>query len=93
MGVSGALAPEPAAQMTADREAVGGHSVYAGLRWNRYFGWAEKAEQKRLTRWLRSLRDHNHLRQVLGSLQPVKGSLRRYAPLTGFHSNEALKAL
>ena len=30
-------------------------------------------------RWLRSLRDHNHLCQVWGSLQPVKGSL---APLT-----------
>ena len=31
-----------------------------------------------LNRWLRSLRDHNHLAKV-GSLQPVKGSL---APLT-----------
>ena len=46
----------------------------------------EGQRQGRLNRWLRSLRDHNHLCQVWGSLQPVKGALRRYAPLTGFHS-------
>ncbi|MDL2505873.1 hypothetical protein QRZ90_22785, partial [Salmonella enterica] len=39
----------------------------------------EGQRQRRLNRWLRSLRDHNHLCQVWGSLQPVKGSL---APLT-----------
>ena len=43
-----------------------------------------KVNVKGGNRWLRSLRDHNHLCQVWGSLQPVKGALRRYAPLTGF---------
>ena len=38
----------------------------------------EGQRQRRLNRWLRSLRDHNHLARW-GSLQPVKGSL---APLT-----------
>ena len=49
----------------------------------------EGQRQGRLNRWLRSLRDHNHLCQVWGSLQPVKGALRRYAPLTGFFTLKA----
>ena len=42
----------------------------------------------RLNRWLRSLRDHNHLCQggVVTARQGFAGAAN--APLTGFHSNE-----
>ena len=48
----------------------------------------EGQRQRRLNRWLRSLRDHNHLCQcgVVTARQGFAGAAN--APLTGFHSNE-----
>ena len=78
--------PRADCRSLGERGGMMSDDVICGVRLSYIAVFLPEGQRQGGNRWLRSLRDRHHLCQCVGSLQPVKGALRRYAPMTGFHS-------